>query len=329
MSIISVKNLLEAGVHFGHRASRWNPKMAPYIYGKRNLIHIINLRETVKGIIKAYHFLSKVTAEGHEILFVGTKRQAKKVVREEALQCKMHYVSERWLGGTLTNFETIRKRLARLEELERMEEDGSMEALSKKMMSSLRREKKKIQRNLDGIRNMSSLPSALVVVDPLKERIAVLEAIKLNIPTIALMDTDSDPHIIDIPIPCNDDAMRSIEVICSKLTEAICQGSAIWEEKKRIEQKKQEAAAKEKEDSPRDPRTGRRTDNKPRPSRSKDPRKKGGQRDPQRKREDRPERASEPTAKKEVKAETKDVKAEEAKSAKTSEEVKVVDTPAK
>lgn len=244
MAIISVKSLLEAGVHFGHRASRWNPKMAPYIYGKRNLIHIINLRETVKGLLKAYHFLSKVTTDGHEILFVGTKRQAQSVVKQEAARCKMHYVSQRWLGGTLTNFETIRRRLARLEELERMEEDGTMEKLSKKLASSLRRERKKIHRNLEGIRNMTSLPSALIIVDPLKEKNAVLEAGKLGIPIIALMDTDSNPDLIDIPIPCNDDAMRSIEVICSKLTDAICKGAAVWQEKKRLEDKrKQEEAA--------------------------------------------------------------------------------------
>ena len=270
MAIISVKNLLEAGVHFGHRASRWNPKMAPYIYGKRNLIYIINLRETVKGIVKAHHFLSKVSAEGHEILFVGTKRQAKPVIRQEAQRCNMHYVSERWLGGTLTNFETIRKRLARLEELEEMEEHGTMDMLSKKMGSSLRREKRKIHRNLEGIRNMTNLPSALIVIDPQKERIAVLEALKLGIPTIALMDTDSNPDLVDIPIPCNDDAMRSIEVICSKLTEAIIAGNAIWQEKKLLEEKKkQEAAANQKqkgghsnEGDGRESQDKRRTDSK-------------------------------------------------------------------
>jgi small subunit ribosomal protein S2 len=244
LAIISVKNLLEAGVHFGHRASRWNPKMSPYIFGKRNLIHIINLRETVRGLIRAYHFLSKLTAEGQEVLFVGTKRQAKAVIKQEASRCKMHYVSERWLGGTLTNFETIRKRLARLEDLEKMEQDGSMDNLGKKLASSLRRQKKKINRNLEGIRGMTKLPGALVIVDPLKERNAVLEAIKLNIPTIALMDTDSDPELVDIPIPGNDDAMRSIEIVCAKLADAVLEGSAKWEENKRIEdRKRQEAAA--------------------------------------------------------------------------------------
>lgn len=235
---------MEAGVHFGHRASRWNPKMAPYIFGKRNLIHIINLRETVKGLIKAYHFLSKLTMEGHEIIFVGTKRQAKNVIKQEALRCKMHYVSERWLGGSLTNFDTIRKRLSRLEELESMEQSGNIETLSKKLASSLRRERKKINRNLEGIRNMNKLPGALIVVDPGKEKIAIQEATKLGIPTIALMDTDSDPDIVDIPIPGNDDAMRSIEVICTKLADAVIEGHSRWEENRKIEERKsQETAA--------------------------------------------------------------------------------------
>jgi len=255
LALISVKSLLEAGVHFGHRASRWNPKMAPYIFGKRNLIHIINLRETVRGLVRSYHFLNKLTAEGHQILFVGTKKQAKSVIKEEADKCGMHYVSERWLGGTLTNFTTIRKRLARLEELERMEEDGSMGKLSKKLASSLRREKKKIHRNLEGIRKMNRHPGAIVVVDPQRERIAVLEAAKLNIPVIALMDTDSDPSIIDIPIPGNDDAMRSIEVVLTKLTEAIQSGRAKWEENKKIQSKQ---SRESKGDDKKDDRAKRR-----------------------------------------------------------------------
>lgn len=229
--------------------------MAPYIFGKRNLIHIINLRETVRGLVRSYHFLNKLTAEGHQILFVGTKKQAKSVIKEEADKCGMHYVSERWLGGTLTNFTTIRKRLARLEELERMEEDGSMGKLSKKLASSLRREKKKIHRNLEGIRKMNRHPGAIVVVDPQRERIAVLEAAKLNIPVIALMDTDSDPSIIDIPIPGNDDAMRSIEVVLTKLTEAIQSGRAKWEENKKIQSKQ---SRESKGDDKKDDRAKRR-----------------------------------------------------------------------
>jgi len=243
LAIISVKSLLEAGVHFGHRVSRWNPKMAPYIFAKRNLIHIINLKETVKGLIRAYYFLKKITANGQEILFVGTKRQAKTVIKNESSRCKMHYVTERWLGGTLTNFATIRKRLLRLEDLEKMETDGTMGSLSKKMASSLRREKKKINRNLEGIRSMNKLPGAVVIIDPEKEDIALKEAAKLNIPTICLMDTDSDPDLVDIPIPGNDDAMRSIEVISGKLTDAIIEGHKEWEERQRFESKKREEFA--------------------------------------------------------------------------------------
>ena len=245
LAIISVKSLLEAGVHFGHRVSRWNPKMAPYIFGRRNSIHIINLRETVKGLVRAYYFIQKLTSEGGEVLFVGTKRQAKAVVRRESERCKMHYVAERWLGGSLTNYTTIRKRLARLEELEGMEIDGSMSSLSKKLGSTLSREKRKIHRNLEGIRNMERMPDALIIVDPQKEHIALKEAAKMGIPTISLMDTDSDPDLIDIPIPGNDDAMRSIEVICSKLVDAIIAGKAIWEEKKRIEERKREESTRQ------------------------------------------------------------------------------------
>lgn len=245
MAIISVKSLLEAGVHFGHRVSRWNPKMAPYIFGRRNSIHIINLRETVKGLVRAYYFVQKLTSEGGEVLFVGTKRQAKAVIRRESERCKMHYVAERWLGGSLTNYTTIRKRLARLEELEGMENDGSMSSLSKKLGSTLSREKRKIHRNLEGIRNMERMPDVLIIVDPQKEHIALKEAAKIGIPTISLMDTDSDPDLVDIPIPGNDDAMRSIEIVCSKLADAVVAGRAIWEEKKRLEDRKREEVNKQ------------------------------------------------------------------------------------
>lgn len=237
MAIISVKSLLDAGVHFGHRISRWNPKMAPYIFGKRNLIHIINLKETVKGLIRGYHFLRKVSAQGGEVIFVGTKRQSKTVLRRLAQQCNMPYVAERWLGGTLTNFDTIRKRLARLEELDRMEQEGTLEGMGKKYASALRREKKKIDRNLEGIKSMVRMPSALIIVDPKKEHNALKEAAKLGIPTICLIDTDSDPDLVDIIIPGNDEAMRSIEVICSKLAEAVAEGRAEWQERQKIEAK--------------------------------------------------------------------------------------------
>ncbi|HOA75522.1 MAG TPA: 30S ribosomal protein S2 [Phycisphaerae bacterium] len=218
-----VKNLIESGVHFGHRASRWNPKMRPYIFGKRNLIHIIDIRETVKGLLRARKFLAQVAAKGDDVLFVGTKRQARAAVIKAAERTNMHYVAERWLGGTLTNFRTIRSRLARLEELEAIEQEG-MSNYSKKMVSTLTRERRKIKRNLDGIRKMSKLPGALVIIDIKREHIAAREARKLGIPVVALIDTDSDPDTCDIPIPGNDDAMRAIELICDSIAEAILEG---------------------------------------------------------------------------------------------------------
>lgn len=218
-----VKNLIEAGIHFGHRASRWNPKMSPYIFGKRNLIHIIDIRETVKGLLRARKFLAQVVAKGDDVLFVGTKRQARTAVMKAAERTSMHYVAERWLGGTLTNFRTIRSRLARLEELEAIEQESTV-AYSKKMLSTLSRERRKIKRNLDGIRKMSKLPGALVLIDARREHIAAREARKLGIPVISLIDTDSDPDTCDIAIPGNDDAMRAIELICDSLAEAILEG---------------------------------------------------------------------------------------------------------
>jgi len=226
LSIIQVKELVDAGVHFGHRASRWNPKMAPYIYAKRNLIHIINLRETVRGLIRAYRFLAKIIADGQDVLMVGTKRQARAAIEAEAKRCGMHYVVERWLGGTLTNFKTIRSRMRRLLELEQMEADGTIAQFSKKVISSLTRERRKIKRNLDGLRHMDRLPGAVVVVDPRREHTAVREANKLGIPVIAIIDTDCDPDLVDIPIPANDDAMRSVEIMVHKLANAVLEGSA-------------------------------------------------------------------------------------------------------
>jgi len=224
LSIVNLQELIDAGFHFGHRTSRWNPKMKPFILGKRNLIHIINLRETVRGLITAYKFLTKFSSRQKEVLFVGTKWQAKDAVVAEAKRCNMHYVSERWLGGTLTNFETIRKRLKRLEELEDLENNGTIHAYSKKVISSLTREKRRITKNLEGIRNMEKLPSALVVVDPRKEQIAIKEANKMGIPTICLADTDCDPDSIDICVPGNDDAIRSIRLFLSKIADAILEG---------------------------------------------------------------------------------------------------------
>ena len=224
MSILSLQELIDAGFHFGHRTSRWNPKMKPFILGKRNLIHIINLKETVRGLITAYKFLVKFTCSQKEILFVGTKWQAKSAIVDEAKRCNMHYVSERWLGGTLTNFETIRKRLKRLEELEELENNGSIHKYSKKIISSLTRERKRISKNLEGIKRMEKPPSVLIIVDPKKENIAIKEAIKMGIPTICLADTDCDPDLVDICVPGNDDAIRSIRLFLRKIADAVLEG---------------------------------------------------------------------------------------------------------
>lgn len=221
MSDQLVKNLIEAGVHFGHRASRWNPKMKPYIFGKRNLIHIIDIRQTLRGILLARKFIQQIVPEGKDILFVGTKRQARKAIEEGAASVGMHWVTERWLGGTLTNFNEIRKRITRLEELEQLEADNMLDTYSKKQGASLRRELRKIFRNLNGIRRMTKLPGALAVIDQKREIIAVREARKLGIPVICLLDTDCDPDLIDIPIPGNDDAMRAIQLIINTLVESV------------------------------------------------------------------------------------------------------------
>jgi small subunit ribosomal protein S2 len=258
VAIVQVKDLIEAGVHFGHRASRWNPKMRPYIYGKRNLIHIIDLRETVRGLLRAYRYLAKVASNGNLVLFVGTKRQAKETVERESARCGMPYVSERWLGGTLTNYKTIRDRLKRLQELEAMwlpanenpakvdmpaymkgmvNEAGKLDltkapetavirGYSKKMVATLNRELTKIHRNLEGIRHMNRLPEALVVIGPNREHIAVKEAQRMGVTTVALIDTDSDPDTVDLPIPGNDDSIRSIELVAAKLADAVLEGKA-------------------------------------------------------------------------------------------------------
>ena len=216
-----VRQLIDAGIHFGHRASRWNPKMAPYIFGKRNTIHIIDIRETVKGLLRAKKFIARVVAGGDDILLVGTKRQARLLIRESAERVSMPYVVDRWLGGTLTNFQTIRSRVSRLEELEVAETDGTALEYSKKMIATRARELRKIRRNLEGIRNMNRLPGALFIIDVHREKNAVREAKKLGIPTVCLIDTDSDPAFADVPIPGNDDAMRAIGVILEHVVEAI------------------------------------------------------------------------------------------------------------
>jgi small subunit ribosomal protein S2 len=219
-----VKELIDAGVHFGHRASRWNPKMKPYIFGKRNLIHILNIKETLKGILLAKKFLIQVVADGKDVLLVGTKRQARKSVEENAQRVSMHWVNDRWLGGTLTNFREIRKRVGRLDYLEQLEKDGLLDQYSKKEGSTLRREMKKIQRNLGGIRKMERFPGVLVIVDQRREMIAIKEAKKAGIPVICLLDTDCDPDVVDIPIPGNDDGMRCIEIVIKELCDAVAEG---------------------------------------------------------------------------------------------------------
>lgn len=227
MPIVTVKELISAGFHFGHRVSRWNPKMKPFIFGRRNLIHIINLKETIRGIIVACKFLRKLSSSGKNVLFVGTKWQARNIVIREAQRCNMPYVNARWLGGTLTNFRTIRERLERLKELEGIDSDGSISQYSKKMISSLHREKKKIKQNLEGIKEMYELPGAVVVVDAKRELIAVKEANKLGIPVISLLDTDCNPDLVDICVPGNDDAIRAIDVFLTKAADAILNGRNI------------------------------------------------------------------------------------------------------
>jgi small subunit ribosomal protein S2 len=233
-----VKSLVDAGVHFGHRVSRWNPKMQPYIHGRRNLIHIIDVKETIKGLLRAKKLVGMTVASGRDVLFVGTKRQARHTVEEEAKRCGMHYVCERWLGGTLTNFRTIRARLLRLEELEKLWESGQIETYSKKMKSTLSREKTKIRSNLEGIRKMERMPGLMVIIDTRREHIAVKEARKLGVRTVALIDTDSDPDLIDLPIPGNDDAMRAIDIIVRELADSVIEGKA-----GRTEAKAEEPAA--------------------------------------------------------------------------------------
>ena len=226
MSQSLVKNLVEAGVHFGHRASRWNPKMKPYIYGRRNLIHIVDVRETIRGLLRAKKYLRDVVAHNGLVLFVGTKRQAGDTIAREAERCQMPYVNDRWLGGTLTNFRTIRSRLGRLEELENIRTSDELSKYSKKMQSALNREYRKMYRNLNGMRTMSRLPECVMVVDPNKEKNAVREARKLGITTLALIDTDCDPDTVDLPIPGNDDGIRSIELVASLLADAVIEGKS-------------------------------------------------------------------------------------------------------
>ena len=226
MPLVTVQELIDAGVHFGHRSSRWNPRMQPFIYGKRHKVHIINLQETIRGLYQATHFLRKLASMGLQILFLGTKRQLRAVVEAEATRCGMPAVTERWIGGTLTNFNTIRERLKRLEELEGLEADGSIENYKKKDQATMRREMRKIRRNLEGVRDLHGMPGAIIVVDPRREEITIREAARMNVPVICILDTDCDPQQADIAIPGNDDAMSSVQLLLSRLADAILEGRA-------------------------------------------------------------------------------------------------------
>jgi len=216
-----MKQLLEAGVHFGHQTRRWNPKMKKYIFTERNGIYIIDLQKTVKKVEEAYKFVQELGANGGTMLFVGTKKQAQDAIKEEAIRCNMYYINQRWLGGTLTNFETIQKRIARLKDIERMSEDGTFAVLPKKEVVQLKKEQERLEKFLGGIKDMKTLPDAMFIVDPRKERIAVAEARKLNIPIVGIVDTNCDPDEIDVVIPANDDAIRAVKLLAGKMADAL------------------------------------------------------------------------------------------------------------
>ena len=241
MAVISMKQLLEAGVHFGHQTRRWNPKMAEYIFAERNGIYIIDLQKTAKKVEEAYSFVRDIAAEGGEVLFVGTKKQAQESIKEEAERVGMYYVNARWLGGMLTNFETIKKRIERLKQIKKMEEDGVFELLPKKEVQNLKNEVEKLEKYLGGIKEMKQIPACMFVVDPKKEKIAIAEAHKLHIPVVAIVDTNCDPDEVDYPIPGNDDAIRAVKLIASTITNAILEGKqgesfAIAEEEDEVQE---------------------------------------------------------------------------------------------
>ena len=239
MAVISMKQLLEAGVHFGHQTRRWNPKMAEYIFAERNGIYIIDLQKTVKKVEEAYQAVADIVKDGGEVLFVGTKKQAQDSIKEEAVRCGMFYVNERWLGGMLTNFDTIKTRIKRLKELDAMIEDGTMDVLPKKEVAKLMHEKEKLDKNIGGIKEMTRIPDVIFIVDPRKERIAVQEAHNLNIPLVGIVDTNCDPEEIDYVIPGNDDAIRAVKLIASRIADAVIeskQGEIVAEEEAKVEE---------------------------------------------------------------------------------------------
>ena len=248
MAVINMKELLEAGVHFGHQTRRWNPKMKPYLFGSRNGIHIIDLQKTVRLFKATYEFIVRTVSEGYSVIFVGTKKQGQESIIEESERCGMFFVVNRWLGGTLTNFGTIRNSVARLKELEKMKEDGSINRYTKKEILKMEKELFKLERNLGGIKDMDELPGAIFVVDPKREKISVREAKKLGIPVVAIADSNCDPDEIDFLIPGNDDAIRAIRLICSKIADACIEGHNLAEERLKAEaesRKQQEIAQAE------------------------------------------------------------------------------------
>ena len=245
MAVITMKELLEAGVHFGHQAKRWNPKMKKYIFGERNGIYIIDLQKTLRKFKEAYNFVADVSAEGRPVLFIGTKKQAQDSIAEESTRCGQFYVNQRWLGGMLTNFDTIKKGIEKLRKLERMKEDGTYEKLAKKEVSRLEKVRLQLLKNLGGIKDMPSLPGAVFVVDPRKESIAVMEARRLGIPVVGIVDTNCDPDVIDYVIPGNDDAIRAIKLISSKVAEAVLEGKQRLQDKVEGRQAASQAQAEE------------------------------------------------------------------------------------
>ena len=253
MAVVAMKQLLEAGVHFGHQTRRWDPRMAEYIYQARNGIHIIDLQKTSKKIDEAYAFIKEKVEEGASVLFVGTKKQAQECMKEAALSCGMFYVDQRWLGGMLTNFETIRTRVQRLKKLEAMQEDGTFDVLPKKEVMGLKKEMEKLEKNLGGIKEMETLPGVIFIVDPKKERTAILEAKKLKIPVVGLVDTNCSPEDIDFPIPGNDDAIRSVKLIATVMANAVIegkQGEVLSIEDQMKEDEEEVEAPVEKEEAP-------------------------------------------------------------------------------
>ncbi|QWR77281.1 30S ribosomal protein S2 [Candidatus Magnetomonas plexicatena] len=225
--VVSMKELLEAGVHFGHQVKRWNPKMKKFIFGERNGIYIIDLQKTVKGMEEAYNFIKDVSASGKDVLFVGTKKQAQDAIAEEAAKCGAYYINQRWLGGMLTNFITIKKSIEKLKKIETMKEDGTFDVLPKKEVAALEKTRMKLQKNLGGIKDMKKIPGAVFVVDPRRENIAVMEARKLSLPVVSIVDTNCDPDLIDYVVPGNDDAIRAVKLVTSKIADAILEGKAM------------------------------------------------------------------------------------------------------